>query len=132
MTTMEMTRAVLEAEGYRIIPSEFHCPGKRRAKGTQDFGGFADLIACHPGDILAIQHTEGMNNRGARIRKIKTLSTVWAWLGTRKARIEVWTWRELVDGWRLNRTELLISGNPARIHDNMIRDNNFDLLLAVL
>ena len=135
MTTMQMTRAVAESEGYRIIPAEYQCPGKKRPGGTQDFGGFADLIACRketdeiPGDLLAIQHTEGMNNRGERIRKIKKLPRdyAWVWLATGLARIELWVWRELKDGWHLQRTEFTLRiGADAILKDKIVSDERYD------
>ncbi len=128
---MQMTRAVAESEGYHVILAEYRVAGKH--KHRKDLGGFGDYIVCrdqdHPlgGDLLAIQHTVGLNNRGLHIRKIQKLKNALAWLTTGKGRIEVWAWRELQDGWHLQRTELVLRfGSEAMIKDRIVSDARHD------
>ncbi len=131
MTTMQMTRAVAKSEGYSVILAEYRVAGKH--KHRKDLGGFGDYIMCRQddhalgGDLLAVQHTVGLNNRGEHIRKIQKLANAKAWLNTGKGRIEVWAWRELKDGWHLQRTELTLRfGSEVMIKDRIVSDSRYD------
>ena len=87
----QMTIKRLEQQGYFIDKCTYF-----RHKRFHDLFGVFDLIAMPiNGDHIAIQATVGMNNKPARVQKIKASAAAKRWL--LKGRIQVWTWRELKD-----------------------------------
>jgi len=125
MTPAEMTRELLRREGYTLLPSEWRVPRTHRKK---DLGGFADLVCCRRDDkVLAVQRTAGYHTQD-HVDKIKGLSTAWEWLATEHARIEIWDFRDLKEGWWLKRTELVIDwdfGPNPRMIDLQLIDSRY-------
>lgn len=59
---------------------------------TVDLWGFADYLACKPGDIVLVQ-TSSHANASARIKKAKATKELWAWLAS-GGRYEFHGWRQ--------------------------------------
>src|SRR5688572_17225592 len=80
---------LLRSEGYTVGVVERRVPF---SPITQDFLGFADILAVRSGDVgvLAIQTTSG-SNRSARYKKICASANALVWLEAGN-RIEIHGW----------------------------------------
>lgn len=91
ITPTQRTKRYWEAKGYIVENVEKRVPNNPHI--TQDFGGFADLIAYDDEETIAIQATTHANVR-ARIKKAGGIEAAMKWsMGSHR--------RFIIQGWAL-------------------------------